>query len=79
MKDKFEKTNITDIVDNITQSGKMLNYYNHMKNLNAGESYAVVYPNHKEEFNPILDIDVNKEVEILANKFRILSTPGVEA
>jgi len=38
----------------------------------------MVYPDHKEKYAPVFKLDVDKEIEILANKFRVQSTPGVE-
>ena len=55
----------------------MLNYYNHLKTINSVDNYSTVYPNHKQDLHHVFNIDMGKEVEILANKFRILSTPGV--
>lgn len=72
----FKKRVIPNFVDNISKCANMLNYYNHLKTLNSVDCYSTVYPNHKQDLHPVFNIDVGKEVEILANKFRILSTPG---
>ena len=77
LKSTFSKRFIPNLIDNVSKSANMLNYYNHLKTLNSTETHTMVYPTHKEDFHPVFEIDVNKEVEILANKFRILSTPGV--
>ena len=73
----FSKNVIPNFIDNVSKCANMLNYYNHLKTLNSVETYTMVYPNHKRDYHPVFDMDVGKEIEILANKFRILSTPGV--
>lgn len=65
-------------MDRVEKTGKLLNEYNHMKNIYSSDNFTMVFPNHKEEYAPIFQLDVDKEIELLANKFRILSTPGVE-
>lgn len=75
----FKKRVVPSFVDNISKCANMLNYYNHLKTLNSVDCYTTVYPNHKQDIHPVFNVDIGKEVEILANKFRILSTPGVNA
>lgn len=65
------------VVENIEKTGHLLNEYNHLKNLNSKENHTLVYPDHSRQFAPVFKLDVDKEIEILANKFRIMSTPGV--
>ena len=65
-----------DIVSKVSRTGRYLNFYNHVKNLSFGDSYTGVQSNHKTHVAPRFEIDVNKEVELLANKFRLLSTKG---
>ena len=77
MKQTFSKKVIPNFIDSVRKSANMLNYYNHLKTLNSSETHTMVYPTHKEDYHPVFDLDINKEIEILANKFRILSTPGV--
>ena len=77
MTSMFSKRVIPNFIDNVSKTSNMLNYYNHMKTLNSTETYTMVYPNHQRDYYPVFDINTTKEVEILANKFRILSTPGV--
>jgi hypothetical protein len=77
MREVFSKKVIHNLLDNVSKSANMLNYYNHLKTINSTETHTLVYPNHAEDYQPVFDIDTNKEIEILANKFRILSTPGV--
>lgn len=79
MKQTFGKRVIPSFIDNVRKSANMLNYYNHLKTLNSTETHTMVYPTHKEDYHPIFDLSINKEIEILANKFRILSTPGVSS
>lgn len=73
----FSKNVIPNFIDNISKCANMLNFYNHLKTLNSVETYTMIYPNHKRDYHPVFDLEVGKEIEILANKFRILSTPGV--
>ncbi len=68
---------VKNAVERIDKTGKILNEYNHIKNLNSKEHFTMVYPDHKEKYAPVFKLDVDKEIEIIANKFRIMSTPGV--
>jgi hypothetical protein len=77
MKQTFTKRVVPNFAENVRKTSSMLNYYNHLKALNSTDTHTIVYPTHKEDYHPVFDLDVNKEVEILANKFRIMSTPGV--
>jgi hypothetical protein len=77
MRQTFSKRVVPNFSENVRKTSNMLNYYNHLKTLNSTETHTIVYPTHKEDYHPVFDLDVNKEVEILANKFRIMSTPGV--
>ena len=79
MRQTFSKRVIPNFIDSVRKSANMLNYYNHLKTLNSTETHTMVYPTHKEDYHPVFDLDINKEIEILANKFRILSTPGVNS
>lgn len=65
-------------VEKIDKTGRILNEYNHIKNLNSKDHFTMVYPDHWEKYAPVFKLDVDKEIEILANKFRIMSTPGVQ-
>ena len=70
MRQTFGKKVIPNFIDNVSKSANMLNYYNHLKTLNSTETHTMVYPNHREDYHPVFDLDINKEIEILANKFR---------
>jgi hypothetical protein len=69
---------IKQVVERIDKTGKILNEYNHLKSLNTKDHFNMVYPDHKEKYAPVFKLDVDREIEILANKFRIMSTPGVQ-
>jgi hypothetical protein len=38
------------------------------------EFFEAVYPNHLRDLGPIFEINQAKEIEVLANKFRVLTT-----
>ena len=38
--------NIQRVVSQIEKTGKLLNEYNHIKNLNSKENFTMVYPDH---------------------------------
>jgi hypothetical protein len=38
------------------------------------DQFETVYPNHLRDFAPVFEINPNKELEIMANKFRVITT-----
>jgi hypothetical protein len=77
MRQLFSKQVIRNFMDKVSKTANMFNYYNYLKTLDSAEDYNVTYPNHTNEHYPYFDVDTNKEIEILANKFRVMSTPGM--
>jgi len=37
------------------------------------EHIEAVYPNHLRDYGPVFEVNTDKELEIMANKFRVLS------
>lgn len=69
LKNDFAGKTVPNVVSKIDKSGKLLNEYNHLKNLNSKENFSMVYPDHREQFAPVFKLDVDKEIEVIANKF----------
>ena len=65
-------------MQHLDQANRILKEYQSIKNLASKDKYVMQLPDLREKYDPIFQLNVDKEVEILANKFRIMSTPGVD-
>jgi uncharacterized protein YaaR (DUF327 family) len=53
LKESFNEKRVGRIMDRVEKTGKLLNEYNHMKNIYSSDNFTMVFPNHKEEYAPI--------------------------
>lgn len=61
-------------MDKVNSAGSLLTQYNTLRSKQNDEFYEAVYPNHLRDLGPIFEINQGKEIEVLANKFRVLTT-----
>jgi hypothetical protein len=65
---------VQDIVSKIQLAGNLMNNYSNVRSQQNDDQFETVYPNHLRDFAPVFEIDTDKELEIMANKFRVLTT-----
>jgi hypothetical protein len=66
--------NILTVVEKVNNAGTLLTQYNTLRSRQNDEFFEAVYPNHLRDLGPIFEINQTKEIEVLANKFRVLTT-----
>lgn len=66
--------NILTVVEKVNNAGTLLTQYNTLRSRQNDEFFEAVYPNHLRDLGPIFEINQIKEIEVLANKFRVLTT-----
>eukprot|EP00347_Sterkiella_histriomuscorum_P008465 403344995 len=66
-------TKIQNIVEKVQVAGNLLNQYNSLRSKQNDDQFETVYPNHLRDFLPVFEINTDKELEIMANKFRVLT------
>ena len=66
--------NIQGLIEKVNNAGTMLTSYNALRSKQNDEFFEAVYPNHLRDLGPIFEINQSKEIEVLANKFRVLTT-----
>ena len=66
--------NINSLVEKVNNAGTLLTQYNTLRSKQNDEFFETVYPNHLRDLGPIFEINQAKEIEVLANKFRVLTT-----
>ena len=66
--------NIQGLIEKVNNAGSLLTQYNTLRSKQNDEFFEAVYPNHLRDLGPIFEINQAKEIEVLANKFRVLTT-----
>ncbi len=70
----LELPNIGGLIEKVNNAGTLLTQYNTLRSRQNDEFFEAVYPNHLRDLGPIFEINQTKEIEVLANKFRVLTT-----
>jgi hypothetical protein len=61
------------VVEKVKNAGQLLIEYNTLRSKQNDEQFETVYPNHLRDIGPIFEINQGKEIEVIANKFRVLT------